>query len=110
MNNLERYLGRCLSAREVSEYLRCDISTVYRHFRSLGGVKVGSSYKFFEKRLIDALLGQTETAVDSSSPVLRQEISQLSQQQGRSQGMGVKQEAGAGKRRASRRDPHGLLA
>ena len=25
MSSLERYLGRCLSAREVSEYLRCDI-------------------------------------------------------------------------------------
>lgn len=55
MSLLEQHLGRVLTASEVSEYLRCDISSVYRHYQKLGGCKVGTSYKFFERNLIDAL-------------------------------------------------------
>jgi hypothetical protein len=55
MNLLEQHFGRVLTACDVSEYLRCDISTVYRHYRELGGFKIGASYKFFERSLIDAL-------------------------------------------------------
>jgi hypothetical protein len=55
MSLLEQHLGRVLTASDVSEYLRCDISTVYRHYRELGGFKIGASYKFFERSLIDAL-------------------------------------------------------
>lgn len=113
MSILEQHLGRCLSAREVSQYLRCDISTVYRHFHALGGVKVGSCYKFFEKRLLNAILEQEETAVDSASAVQWQDAPQPAPQQGRSQSVGKRKEERAeksGQRRPARRDPHGLLA
>jgi hypothetical protein len=55
MSLLEQHLGCVLTASDVSEYLCCDISTVYRHYRELGGFKIGASYKFFERSLIDAL-------------------------------------------------------
>ena len=57
---LEKHLGKPLSAAEVAEYLQCDISTVYRNYQNLGGIRIGCIYRFFEQRLINALLGQTE--------------------------------------------------
>lgn len=55
MSLLEQHLGRVLTASEVSEYLRCDISSVYRHYQKLGGIRIGASYKFFERNLVDYL-------------------------------------------------------
>ena len=56
---LQETLGNCLTAREMADYLGCDITTVYRNYKSLGGIRIGSSYRFFEKRIIDAVLGRT---------------------------------------------------
>ena len=56
---LDAHLGRCMSAGEVAGFLRCDVSTVYRMYAELGGIKLGASYKFFERSLTDALLRQT---------------------------------------------------
>jgi len=55
---IEEYLGHCISAREVSDYLQCDITTVYRNYKILGGLKMGKCYKFFEKGLVEAILQQ----------------------------------------------------
>jgi hypothetical protein len=52
---LQHHLGRCLSAQQVAIFLQVDISTVYRNYLELGGVKVGSTYKFFEQNLLQAL-------------------------------------------------------
>ncbi len=99
MSLIEQHFGRCLNACEVAEYLRCDVSTVYRHFRELGGVKVGTSYKFFEKNFIQAV-----SACDipqSSKEIPSQPAAKASQQ--------------AFKPRRQRKvasrmsDPHGLL-
>ncbi|WP_417914275.1 hypothetical protein [Candidatus Electronema sp. JM] len=112
MTILEQHLGRCLSAREVSEYLRCDIATVYRHFRQLGGVKVGVCYKFFEKRLANALLECEAQEVDSASDRQRRETQQPARQQIRRAALGSRHEKGAGRRQPGDApcDPHGLLA
>lgn len=55
---LEEYLGHCISAREVADYLQCDITTVYRNYKILGGLKMGKCYKFFEKGLVESILQQ----------------------------------------------------
>lgn len=73
---LEQTLGRCLSAREVADYLQCDITTVYRNYRELGGIKLGKTYKFFEQGLLNALLQQTAREVAGTSEVRREEIPQ----------------------------------
>ncbi|MCI5158777.1 MAG: hypothetical protein D3906_10135, partial [Candidatus Electrothrix sp. AUS1_2] len=74
--HLEKYLGRCISARDVADYLQCDISTVYRNYAQLGGIKFGHSYRFFEQRLIDAVLQQTAEKMDSSGYRSRKEVPQ----------------------------------
>lgn len=52
---LTQHLGRCLSAQQVASFLDVDITTIYRNYLDLGGVKIGSTYKFFEQNLIQAL-------------------------------------------------------
>lgn len=46
---LEKTLGRCFSAQDVADYLQCDVTTVYRNYVQLGGVRLGKVYKFFEQ-------------------------------------------------------------
>jgi hypothetical protein len=99
MSLLEQHLGRVLTASDVSEYLRCDISTVYRHFRELGGVKIGTSYKFFERSFIQAV-----SVVDipqSTKEIPSQPAAKVSQQASKPRR----------KHKAVSRvsDPHGLL-
>ena len=76
MNTLiEEYLGNCLTASEVADFLHCSVIHVYKNYQCLGGIKIGKSYRFFEKRLIDALLGQTEKNMDCSGISSGQKIS-----------------------------------
>ena len=107
---LQETLGNCLTAREMADYLGCDITTVYRNYRSLGGIRIGSSYRFFEKRIIDAVLGQSKTTLDSASQIPKTEIQISSSQQKRSEKMGSKQTRRIEKRRGEGADPHGFLA
>ncbi|WP_457573583.1 helix-turn-helix domain-containing protein [Desulfolithobacter sp.] len=110
MNPLEKHLGRSLSAAEVAEYLRCDITTVYRNYKLLGGIRIGRAYRFFEHRLIDAVLRQTEKGLDRSDKVQEAKISILPPKQDRREEMGSQRTGktpGNGNHLA---DPHGLVA
>ncbi|MCI5156926.1 MAG: hypothetical protein D3906_00530 [Candidatus Electrothrix sp. AUS1_2] len=85
---LEKTLGRCFTARQVADYLQCDISTVYRHYSELGGVKLGKTYKFFEQGLVNALLQQATREVARSGQTRREEIPQIVQYQVGSETLG----------------------
>lgn len=109
-SHLEQHLGRCMSAREVAEFLCCDISAVYRNYVKLGGIKVGIRYKFFEKTLINALLEQNKKEVDRAGGVQRKKVSGPARQQrsGSTVGTEEKNAAGGGKRKNAA-DRHGLF-
>ena len=106
---LEKHLGSPLNASEVAEFLHCHITTVYRNYKKLGGVRVGSSYRFFEKSLINALLRQEKEKVDCPGQILRKKIQVQSHIQEGCKRMGsVKTSRVTSANKAP--DPHGLLA
>ncbi len=106
---LEEHLGKVLTASEVAEFLQCNIVTVYRNYKSLGGVRIGSSYRFFEKSLIHALLEQKKETLGRSSSSPGEKISLLSEKQNRSQTMGSRKKTGNKKSGQPVTDPHHLL-
>ena len=107
---LEKHLGTVLSASEVAEFLRCNIATVYRNYKSLGGVRIGSSYRFFEKSLINAILEREKKAVGRASNPPRGKVSLLSEKQDRSQAMGGRKANRNKESGQQLADPHGILA
>ena len=58
MNYLETHLGRVMTAKEVAEYLQIDMRTVRKYYLQLGGVRLGKAYRFFERRINDAIQTQ----------------------------------------------------
>jgi DNA-binding transcriptional regulator YhcF (GntR family) len=52
---MEEELGKRLMPDELAEFLGVNVKTVREHFRELGGIRLGSRYIFFERRLIDAV-------------------------------------------------------
>lgn len=90
--HIQEHLGRCMSAREVADYLQCDITTVYSNYLKLGGFKLGKSYKFFERVLVNALLQRTTQKVAGASQIRRQEVPQVVSHQAGSQTLGKRKE------------------
>lgn len=86
--NLEKHLGQSLSVKEVARYLNCSVTTIRRNYKSLGGIRIGMSYRFFEKRLIDAVLRQTEEKMDRSNPISKQKVQIITVDQNSSQRVG----------------------
>ncbi|WPD22825.1 MAG: hypothetical protein SD837_21910 [Candidatus Electrothrix scaldis] len=71
---LEKTLGRCFSAQDVADYLQCDVTTVYRNYVQLGGVRLGKVYKFFEQGVVNAILQQTAQEVARPDKARREEV------------------------------------
>ena len=55
MTILEEHLGRALTVRDVAEYLQVDSRTVRKYYHELGGVRFGRAYRFFERRMNNAI-------------------------------------------------------
>jgi hypothetical protein len=64
MSVLEKELGKALTPKEVATYLGIDEATVRKYYLKLGGIRVGSRYLFFERRIVDAVLQQKEDEMD----------------------------------------------
>jgi excisionase family DNA binding protein len=62
MTILEEQLGLSMTVQEVADYMKIDSSTVRKYYRELGGVRFGKVYRFFERRLNDAIQAQGEMA------------------------------------------------
>jgi hypothetical protein len=52
---LDKHLGQALNVRDVAEYLKLDCRTVRKYYQQLGGVRFGKAYRFFERRMNDAI-------------------------------------------------------
>jgi hypothetical protein len=74
MNILEKDLGKALSSQEVAVYFECDVKTVRKYYRDLGGIRLGRHYRFFEKEIYNAI--QKRSAMDCSSEEGREEAEQ----------------------------------
>jgi hypothetical protein len=102
---IDEELGKCLSAKEVAQFLNLDEKTVRFHYRSLGGMRLGRRFVFFERRLIDAI--QTRSEVGSPSAQGRTEEGEGISDEDSSDGLGKQDEAKA-RKRLEREDRHGL--
>ena len=104
---IERELGQVLTVEQVSEYLHVNPVTVRRHYETLGGIKVGKCFRFFEKRLIDAVLRQGKGLVDRPGTPERKEVQKAVSHQGPGQKVGNRVSANS---RPGAVDVHNLLA
>jgi len=103
---IDQELGECLSAKEVAQFLNLDEKTVRLHYRSLGGMRLGRRFVFFERRLIDAIQARSE--MDSPSAQGRTEEGKGISDEDRSEELGV-QDAKKARKRLEREDRHGLF-
>ena len=65
MGNQYQPMSRLMTTKEVAEFLGLDMVTVRKYYLQLGGVRFGTAYRFFERRIIDAI--QTQQQVDWSN-------------------------------------------
>ena len=107
MNRLEQTLGKVMTTQEVSEFLKIDIKTVRKYYLQLGGVRFGRAYRFFERRINDAIQAQWE--MDSSSKSAGQNQEKIISQEKTSNRMGGRtKKVTCGEK--GTRDPYNLLA
>lgn len=107
MNQFENSLGKTMTAIEVARYLKIDIKTVRKYYLQLGGVRFGRVYRFFERRIADAI--QTQWKMVGTGQVEQQNCPKDISNQTRSQGMGGRAEKKV-KKEPEEPDPYGLLA
>ena len=105
MEVINQELGRCLSTKEVAAFLKLDEKTVRRHYRSLGGMRLGRLFVFFERRLIHAI--QEGIKMGSPSAQGRTEEGEAIPDEEPGDGLGNQDEAKA-RKRLEREDRHGL--
>ena len=106
MKLLEQNLGRVLSTKQVAKYLNIKEKTVRTHYQELGGIRLGRHFKFFERRIIDAVEKRQEiySADQEERAAERKGVLEV----GRCKGMG-EQNAKNVRRRLERQDKHGLF-
>ena len=107
MNRLEQTLGKVMTTQEVSEFLKIDIKTVRKYYLQLGGVRFGRAYRFFERRISDAI--QAQWKMDCSSKGAWQDQEKIISQEKTSNRMGGKTKKETCRAKGNR-DPYNLLA
>jgi excisionase family DNA binding protein len=103
---LENDLGKVMTAKQVAEYLGLAVKTVRDYYRQLGGIRIGRSYRFFEKEVSNAI--QTWKQIHRTGEEEQQQEREGVQHQKRGPGMGSRNAENA-RRRMERPNNHGLL-
>ena len=106
MTLIEKELGRTLSTKELSEILGADAKTIRKYYQELGGIRIGSHYKFFEKEVINAI--QTRNKLYWTSKEEWESDRESIQEKRGCEELGS-QDAIAVRRRMAQKDKHGLL-
>ena len=67
------HLGKPMTVSEAAEALGMSTDWVYRHYRELGGVKLGRSVRFFEKSISEYVYAlQKEESAECGLELVRQ--------------------------------------
>jgi len=106
MKELEETLGRTISVKELANYLNISEKIIRENYQQLGGVRIGRHYRFFERRIIDALEKREE--IYSASQKERETERESISDPERGKDMGIRNEKNA-RRGMERDDRHGLL-
>lgn len=107
MNLLQENLGNVMSTQDVALYLGIDVKTVRKHYSQLGGIRLGRSYRFFERRMIDAIQDEKWPIQGSGEAREISEGKSISDEEGGTE-LGEHDEAEA-RQRLEREDRHNLL-
>ena len=110
MEHLQQELGKALRAKDVAEYLGMNVKHIRNHYKDLGGIRLGRHYRFFERRIINAISKKKEVGSPSEEDISRKGVQKrkgVFDQEG-SKGLGIQDEAKAC-RRVGREDNHGLF-
>lgn len=106
MDKIKSELGQAYTAKDVADYTGLSVTTVRSNYSSLGGVRVGTRYIFFEKKVIDAILRQDKKTMGRPGSSKGIEKTEVVQDQKRGQGVGRRdQKAGF----TEKQDRHNLL-
>ena len=105
MNDLFQHLGKSMTAKEVADFLCLDVGTVRKYYASLGGVRFGTAYRFFERRIIDAIQTQQEMGWASEAQ-LQENEKNIQHEKG---GNRLGKRDGKGVNIQPERDPYGLV-
>ena len=106
MNNLSEQLGKSMTTKEVAEFLGLDMVTVRKYYLQLGGVRFGTAYRFFERRIIYAIQKQHQS-MDWSSTIQKTDQKKNLQNQKGGNRLGKKHCRGI--KITPERDPFGLV-
>ena len=106
MKDLENSLGKALTAKELAEYLGVSEKTVRDNYQQLGGVRIGRHYRFFERRILNAL--EKRQQIYSTNQEERSAQREGISHPERSKNMGIGNAENA-RRGMERHDRHGLL-
>lgn len=106
MQQIEKNLGRALCVKDVATYLNLDEATVRHYYHELGGIRLGRRYRFFERRIIDAI--QNRSHMESPSEAERKKKRENIQDEEGGDRMGIRDED-KNRKRLVREDRHDLF-
>lgn len=106
MQQIEKDLGRALSVKDVADYLNLDETTVRHYYHELGGIRLGRRYRFFERRIINAI--QNRNQMEGPSETERGKERETIQNEKGGDGMGTRDEK-KNRKRLFDGDRHGLF-
>ena len=122
---IDTELGQLHSANDVAQALHKRVDWVYRNAETLGGLKIGGEWQFFEKNIVQALrptackggcfAGKTDEQKDGKSRMVREDNPAGRSKKGKEtshsgEGHGVGSLDEAEVARTLEADPEGLLA
>lgn len=114
MIGIDKKLGRLMSAQEVAAYFDIDVKTARKYYQELGGMRIGSRYKFFEMEVCNAVQkigsqGRKDTnRIYRTSEEEREEGGKTIQDEKRGSDVGVENEKLV-RKRLEQKDRHGLF-
>ena len=114
MTRINEELGRPMSAQEIAAYLNIDVKTARKYYQELGGMRIGSRYKFFEMEVYNAVQkNRSEGRQDTNrlyrtSEEKREEGRETIQDEKRGSDLGVTNEKLV-RKRLEQKDRHGLF-
>lgn len=114
MTRIYDKLGKPMSARQVAAYLNIDVKTARKYYQELGGVRIGSRYRFFEMEVYDAVRKnrveeqQGNKGLDRAGKEGQREEAKTIQAEERGRGLGSEDEKSI-KRRLEQKDRHGIF-
>jgi hypothetical protein len=102
---LKEELGQALGSKELSSYIGLDEATVRKYYMSLGGIRIGTKYLFFEKEVLNAIQKRTKVDWSDTEEWQEKDTETISDQAG-----GLELGGGAEKKARIRlEDPYGIF-